>query len=550
MLKAVTLKNFVHFEDRTIISLNREFKSKQSAIFPRPCKNKETVGVNGLNIFVGANFCGKSAVLELIRRCMTEEINVSVTQSSDERFIAYAFCQFGLDGYDEVISGIIKEPGQKVKVYKIFIFTDKQGTFLRLRSSDKSITYNGFAQTKEDIEAIQSFFSKEDGTKNLDLLEWIKRSRPGEVNIGDEPSWITIERKYVSTLPLRGIGMVQWTRSEKIKKEHKESNYKMACERAEVISAFLLNGFKDEINEEDEKRIFQYITHPEIFEFKRRGELIYVQHYNSTQNVKSKEFPLLKTSEGILEAKLTSLLLAHKHIQTLCLEDPDRGMHPQMTERLKTMLYREAYKKTIIVVTQSPYLIDTVTIDRTHVFFRKKTTDIYECSVRNAMGNKKLSKVSDIETLRTLLFATKVLLVEGVIDREVVEGIFTHIKRKASEKKTVDDLNKDITTYQVIPVHGCENTKKIRTFCEYIHLKCLCLWDLDKVVKFSKETKIVKEFVEIDVASKTLYGGKYKNEKLSSFIENEDSLKVAQLLEPSKKKHVYMETWSYRRCNS
>lgn len=147
---------------------------------------------------------------------------------------------------------------------------------------------------------------------------------------------------------------------------------------------------------------------------------------------------------------------------------------------------------------------------------------------------KKLSKVSDIETLRTLLFATKVLLVEGVIDREVVEGIFTHIKRKASEKKTVDDLNKDITTYQVIPVHGCENTKKIRTFCEYIHLKCLCLWDLDKVVKFDKETKIVKEFGEIDVASKTLYDEKYGKQKLSSFINGEDSLKVAQLLEPSK----------------
>lgn len=76
--------------------------------------------------------------------------------------------------------------------------------------------------------------------------------------------------------------------------------------------------------------------------------------------------------------------------------------------------------------------------------------------------------------------------------------------------------------------------KKIRSFCEYIHLKCLCLWDLDKVVKFSKETKIVKEFGEIDVASKTLYDEKYGKQKLSSFINGEDSLKVAQLLEPSK----------------
>lgn len=131
---------------------------------------------------------------------MTEEINVSVTNSFDENFIAYTFCQFGLDEYEEVVSGIIKEPGDEVKVYKNFIFTNKQGTFLRLRSSDKSITYNGFAQTKEDIEAIQSIFRKKDATNNINLLDWIKRS---------------IEDKYVSTLPLRGIGMVQWTKVTK-----------------------------------------------------------------------------------------------------------------------------------------------------------------------------------------------------------------------------------------------------------------------------------------------------------------------------------------------
>lgn len=89
---------------------------------------------------------------------------------------------------------------------------------------------------------------------------------------------------------------------------------------------------------------------------------MYVQHNGS-------EFPLLKTSEGVLEAKLTSLLLAHKHIQTLCLEDPDRGMHPQMIERLRTVLHREAYKKTIIVVTHSPNFIDTITVQNTYVFF-------------------------------------------------------------------------------------------------------------------------------------------------------------------------------------
>lgn len=155
MLKTVTFENFVHFKDKTFIFLRDK---NPSAIYPPPRKNKETVSINGLNIFVGANFCGKSTVLELIRRCMTEEINVSVTNSFNENLIAYAFCQFGLHGYDEVISGIIKEPGNEVKVYKIFIFSDERGTFLRLRSSDKSITYDGLAQTTEDKATIQSFF--------------------------------------------------------------------------------------------------------------------------------------------------------------------------------------------------------------------------------------------------------------------------------------------------------------------------------------------------------------------------------------------------------
>lgn len=54
MLKTVAFENCAHFKDTTIIYLNSK-------------NNKSKVGVNNLNIFVGANFCGKSTVLELIR---------------------------------------------------------------------------------------------------------------------------------------------------------------------------------------------------------------------------------------------------------------------------------------------------------------------------------------------------------------------------------------------------------------------------------------------------------------------------------------------------
>lgn len=112
------------------------------------------------------------------------------------------------------------------------------------------------------------------------------------------------------------------------------------------------------------------------------------------------------------------------------------------------MLYRVVYKKIIIVVMYSFYLIDIIIIDKMYVFFWNKIiVDSYECFVKNVMGNKKFLKVFDIEILRILLFVIKVLLVEGVIDREVVEGIFIYIKCKVLEKKMVDDLNKDIIMY-------------------------------------------------------------------------------------------------------
>lgn len=79
MLKIVVFENCVYFKDKIIIYLNSE-------------NNKLKVGVNNFNIFVGVNFCGKSIVLELIRWCLIEEINVFVINFFDENLIVYMFC--------------------------------------------------------------------------------------------------------------------------------------------------------------------------------------------------------------------------------------------------------------------------------------------------------------------------------------------------------------------------------------------------------------------------------------------------------------------------
>lgn len=262
---------------------------------------------------------------------MTDDLNVSVTSSCDETMISYAFCQFDMPPHGEIISGIIKKQPQINKIYKVFIYRNR--TLCRLRMSDSKTTHLCSFQNLKDKQAIEAILSKIDDRTSDDSVCYILTKILDECerdSSSNEPNWKSLEDKFIATFPLRGIGSVQWTRSKRIGKNHKARNYKMASERAEIISTLLSRKeYRKCINEQEETRIFNFLTYPEVFKFKKVKGKIKVQH-NGPQ------FDLLKTSEGIIEAKVASLLLAHKDIQTLCLEDPDRGIHPQMIERLKT----------------------------------------------------------------------------------------------------------------------------------------------------------------------------------------------------------------------
>lgn len=467
MLKTIALKNFVRFKNKTVISLDvstrRQGGNSNAQVGPISGTRS-----NYLNIFVGANFSGKSTVLELIRRCMTEDINASVSSSAVEGQVAYAFCEFDMDSSQKIIAGIIKDRDAN-KVYKIIFSSKERDTFI-VYSPPLNPCSLYKCQNSNDIQKVLT----EEGEIDP-ILERINTAHQKDTKVLKEDFestralWDSITDKYVTTFPLRGIGSIQWSKSKKIIKDRTE-NYKAAYKRAEIISDLLSEENKKFINAKEEKKIFKYLTDSEDFEFQKRDDMIEVKH-------NGKPFPLLKISEGIFEAKSTSLLLAHTQFKTLCLEDPDRGMHPQMIERLKSVLYRIGFKKTIIVVTHSPYFIDSTTIDNTHMFFRTKDEPSV-CSVLNIGQSEELSKVADIEIKRTVLFATRVLLVEGATDREVVQGILTE------NEESKEDFTY-ISTNQIISVGGKDNVARVQRFCACINLPCLCLLDLDAAVKFN-----------------------------------------------------------------
>lgn len=136
MLRCMVFENLVLFKNREFIdfikipSKKTENESIDNSSGPTECTSIES----GLNIFVGANFCGKSSVVELIRRCMTENINISQTSSFDAKSRAYVFSEFELESY-QVMSGFIKLPKENdaCDIYKIFLYRHIDNTDIYLR---------------------------------------------------------------------------------------------------------------------------------------------------------------------------------------------------------------------------------------------------------------------------------------------------------------------------------------------------------------------------------------------------------------------------------
>lgn len=514
MLKVIVFKNFVHFKDKTFIPLDvsKRGKAGKSIVGGNP-----TTDNNFLNIFVGANFSGKSTVLELIRRCMTEEINASVTSSCDDNLVAYAFCKFDMDPDPNIISGIIKDPKTN-KVFKI-IFSSK--TLDVIVYSSSLLDIRNFYRCQPPVDAdIQAVLNEEDDECSVNrLLKTITDACRENNKVKKKvikKTLDSIEDKYVTTFPLRGIGSLQWSKSKKIAKDQRTKNYSTAYERAEIISELLSKNQKKFINAVEENRVFKYLTDLEDFKLDKETGTITV-----TRNGNTKAFPLLKISEGILEAKSTSLLLAHTQFKTLCLEDPDRGMHPQMIERLKSVLYDSGFNKTIIVVTHSPYFIDNLTIDKTHMFFRTNDEPSV-CTILNMGQSEELQNVADIETKRTLLFATRVLLVEGATDQEVVQGILTENKCQKLEKRKSQKDFTDISIHQIISVRGKSNVPRVQRFCNFISLPCLSLLDLDAV-----NTGEITQFKGYGEDLKNMYENAITEKKFEQFLKNlESQLKV------------------------
>lgn len=579
MLRGIVLENFVHFSERFALDFSKSN--------------------HGPNIFVGASSTGKTVVLELIRRCMDIRLNSSLTNRCDESKTAYVFCEFenAYDNYEgTIISGMIVD-----KVHEDIVDSDEEDEEWeenkKVNKEDTIFHKVIMYVYKEEMKFCSKTYLKTPGDSIVDLRKNVRLSKDVlaemldkellSANKGRQPDgnyqissgikdgfdiafaekvsneirklqkenktynqcpkvWRELEDTFVGVLSMRGLGVFQWTKSQLINDEFKSTNYKGTCIQAEIIAELMESKY---IDREREQKMFHFLTSGSKFHFvkKSKSEIV-VQHGG-------REFALLKTSVGILEAKQFSLLMAHDKLQTICLEEPDRGMHPQMIERMKEVLHYESRNKTIIVVTHSPSLVDSTSLRNTF-FFSDRENVAKVVNIYDELKNNDYLKMLVTTEFKTILFSSNVLFVEGLTDKIVLEAIF----RKVKERSKSFDENFSILSHEICSMAGKSKAKKVQGFCNALNIKFRLVLDRDAMITteesdikaIRRSLKGEEESISISISEfleKEFYQFSsdlakednlfiWKDGELEDFLlsKSEKSLKICEILSPGLKK--------------
>ena len=520
MLRSVILENFVGF------------KTKQCVRFP---------GNESPSIFVGENGSGKSSLLEGIRRCLTSTRSTTRSSAYDEGSPSYFICQYDICKCDEplkkigdtLFSGIISLPGQ---TYYKFVSTPSELLIDEHKDSVRQYQEPNHTLSKNIFDEIQASFDKTMlnlktiiGT-DRDYLP-INSSDPGAKS-ALENRLEMLEKHIIMTLPLRSIGPLQWSLSKRIARGERDKNYSEASQRAEIITYFLERKTDpDEFDLDKESAYFKGLTGRGdiIFELAEDGNQIIVK--STETKLPGDKYALLKTPEGILEAKYFSILMSSKRFLTLILEEPDRGMHPQMIDRMMSIIGKEKKNKQIILTTHNQCFIRPTTISKLTIFKRKKLEENEQVQTKTISGTKLVAlkvkpggkaqvktdtsvctereetrvslkelRVLTQDHLANLIFAKKILFCEGHSDWLFLTTLQEHIMEPSNgvlhvlslmmngltvepTDAVVEKLQNEILSLQVLSISGWSNAKTMRKVCNELELEHVFLFDKDAIIE-------------------------------------------------------------------
>ena len=476
---------------------------------------------DGANFIIGANSSGKSSILELTRRCLSSDLNTSISSVYNRSNAAFILSWYDLTVLGDSNLGILRRRFEieDLKLDTLLVgvhyksnICRKFVVFERNRTGNKGLSFYAVSyishkrnqidrepcyvtMTPEDINyspaSINDALSNEKkqsellkkigelthkaencvsnrGNKVQKLLQPITKlfgkSFLSQKDIVCENILGEMSKYFIMVFPVRGIGCLQWSKSKKITGDKRQDNYKEASSRAEILNSYL-EGKETDVDEKEVTRIFQTITYPSIYKFcsTEKGIIIAPRRYK----IDHKNIPVLKCPEGVIEAMQMAIILANKKYTTVTIEDPDRGMHPQMIRKLLDLVLKSIKNKTIIIVSHNPSMVSKWTLtgddgtanSHKNAFYGRtfycrevrKDQNVTYHTVSAFPGE--YSKLAVREEYKAMLFATKIIFVEGETDKIVLWNLLCGL---LEDEHTPNTIKQHITTLHIVDLNGKE----------------------------------------------------------------------------------------------
>ena len=505
MLKSVAFENVINFENYQRLDFE-----------------------NGTNFLIGANSSGKSSILELIRRCLSSEINKSAPFAKDGGFMLswYDITHANIDlvsqnpmiGREDLLVGVhytrFNSNDRDIPMCcKSVIFENVDHNCLSFHAVSfeqhvkvHDITSPIYSTASEPISidldtsgirSVRDVFV--DNNVQRTVLKFVSEmvSKRPHVTISEdqynaqpcELILLQLNRYFVSVFPMRGIGPLQWTESIKMRNSAGRENSMEAKQRAEIWTSYWNDA--EELDKTLEERLFRTITYPNTYIFHQDGQITHVR-----DDGENKIFPILKCPEGLLEAKQLSIILANKRFRTIIIENPERGMHTPMIRKMRDLVLRNIVDKIIIVVSHHPAMVTMWTLRCPNQRKKKYKARTFVCRERNLDGRishevrpfpDKYSHLAVKEEYKNMLFANNVLLVEGETDKIIFENLFDALVEKGLQLGREEDVQW-LTSLSVFERGGKD--KAPSALCKEIGINNIRLEDMDAICDYNKEKKV------------------------------------------------------------
>ena len=378
--------------------------------------------------------------------------------------------------------GTSKLPDEKLNRYLLVSYNGTNLAFVKHLPQEMS----GYRLKTDDLDEIRTADQIEKMKNDkIDDNEFVKTCFEGLTN--------AIDNQSQHIFPHRGIGPMQDSLSEKMAKAFE--NYRETDQNADLMNRMLDKMKKDETGKfrEKYKEVLEKMWPNCPFEVKSEEQpSCKLVLKDNEAKAGSGDVDLLKSPEGVYEAILFSLVMAKALVKggstTLCFDEPNRSMHPSLCERMRTVISDLTAENRICILmsSHSPSFVSPHTWPHIYCFRRalKDTQEPILSATALKSDKESIRKIRYLSTrsLRELLFATRILFVEGERDLYFVEELINQLQTRQPEGKLKNKVDKNKVTLgsiTVMPMEGKGNAEKVAELCKHIGLKYAVLMDRD-----------------------------------------------------------------------